>query len=137
MQTIIQGCQHIMDTHRGGQTEHFYGQMLACYLYDRDIPFLMEGQCFTFGTRGTPVLVGRIDMEVAHSIILEFKVGPRVTDKNVEQLMRYVKARQQTGMDVKDAAVICVRDDHTVEVKHYVIGKRSRYFSPEATGGMA
>ena len=128
MKTIAEGCQHIIETHRGGQTEHFYAQMLACYLYERDIPFLTEGQCFTFSARGTPVLVGRIDMEVAHTTILEFKVGPKIVDKNVDQLMRYVKARQQTGMDVRDAAVICFRDDHTVEIRHFVIKKTSTFF---------
>ncbi len=64
----------------------------------------------------TQVLVGRLDMEIAHSTILELKVAPRVTPADRAQLMKYVRAKTACGMRVEHAAVVCFREDETVEV---------------------
>ncbi len=56
-------------------------------------------------------------MEVAHSAILELKVGAGVRPQDVSQLMKYVRAKQACGMKVKHAAVICFRTDNTVEIQ--------------------
>lgn len=55
-------------------------------------------------------------MEVAHSVILELKVGACVRAQDVAQLMKYVNARKASRMNVRHAAVICFRTDNTVEI---------------------
>jgi len=62
------------------------------------------------------VLVGRIDMEVAHCAILELKVGVGVRQQDVNQLLKYVHAKRACGMRVRHAAVICFRNDNRVEI---------------------
>lgn len=64
----------------------------------------------------TQVLVGRLDMEIAHSVILELKVAPRVTPADRAQLMKYVRAKRACGMQIEHAAVVCFREDETVEI---------------------
>ena len=64
----------------------------------------------------TQILVGRLDMEVAHSVILELKVAPRVTPADRAQLMKYVRAKRACGMKIEHAAVVCFREDETVEI---------------------
>ena len=62
------------------------------------------------------VHVGRIDMEVAHSAILELKVGASVRPQDVTQLLKYVNARRAVGMSVRKAAVVCFCGAGHVEV---------------------
>jgi hypothetical protein len=62
------------------------------------------------------VHVGRIDMEVAHSAILELKVGASVRPQDVTQLLKYVNARRAGGMQVRRAAVVCFCAAGHVEV---------------------
>jgi GxxExxY protein len=133
MDAILRGCQGIMQQHRSGQTEAFYQRMLEIELYHRGIPCLREVDCFAM-SGAVPVLVGRIDLEVDHSTILELKVGNRILPKHVQQLLRYVRARQATGMKVEHAAVICFTDADTVLVREedprpHVIARRSRFFA--------
>jgi len=64
----------------------------------------------------TQVHVGRIDMELAHSALLELKVGACVRQQDVNQLMKYVNAKRACGLQVKHAAVICFRQDGQVEI---------------------
>jgi hypothetical protein len=78
-----------------------------------------------------PVFVGRLDLEVDHSVILELKVAPAITSKHVQQLMKYVRARALTGMNVTDAAVVCFKDNDTVEFHCIHINREcttSRFF---------
>ena len=127
-----------MQQYRSGQTEAFYQRMLQIHLYHSGIPCLSEIDCFAM-SGAVPVLVGRIDLEVDHSIILELKVGNQILPKHVQQLLRYVRARQATGMNVKHAAVICFTDADTVLVREEDLRPlqppakgvvRSRFFPP-------
>ena len=70
----------------------------------------------------TQILVGRLDMEIAHSVILELKVAPRITPADRAQLMKYVRAKTACGMLLEKAAVVCFRDDETVEVFEAELG---------------
>ena len=60
--------------------------------------------------------VGRLDMEIAQSTILELKVAPRITPADRAQLMKYVRAKKAIGMKLEHAAVVCFREDGTVEI---------------------
>jgi hypothetical protein len=76
-----------------------------------------------------PVLVGRIDLEIDHTTILELKVAPHVSQKHVNQLMKYVRARQATGMYVRNAAVVCFTEEDSVEIRQFTFNERvSPYF---------
>lgn len=128
MDIIVNGCKHIMLRHKSGQTEAFYHRMLEIQLYHHGIPCLKEVECFAM-SGAVPVLVGRIDLEVDHTTILELKVAPKVLPKHVSQLMKYVRARQATGMHVQNAAVICFNDKDDVDVHTIQIPEQtSRFF---------
>lgn len=136
MDTVLRGCQCIIQKYRSGQTEAFYQRMLQIHLYHSGIPCLQEVECFAM-SGAVPVLVGRIDLEVDHSAILELKVCNQILPKHVQQLLRYVRARQATGMNVEHAAVICFTDSNTVLVQNLRLLQppakgvvRSRFFPP-------
>ena len=127
-----------MQQYRSGQTEAFYQRMLQIHLYHSGIPCLQEVECFAM-SGAVPVLVGRIDLEVDHSTILELKVCNQILPKHVQQLLRYVRARQATGMHVEHAAVIAFTDADTVLVREEDLRLlqppakgvvRSRFFPP-------
>ena len=42
MWVVRRGCEEIMRVHRARQTECFYEKMLACYLYERGIPYMTQ-----------------------------------------------------------------------------------------------
>ncbi len=113
-------CDAIMRDHHSGQTECFYEKMIGQYLYERCIPFMTQVDCFI--QQGcTQVLVGRIDMEIAHNTLIELKVGPRARQADIDQLMKYVRAKRACGMNLKNAAVVCFRTDGTVEIINYLV----------------
>ncbi len=114
-----------METHKSRQTECFYEKMLACYLYERGIPYMTQVDCFV-QHRSTQILVGRLDMEIAHNTIIELKVAPKVTSNDMAQLMKYVRAKQACGMKLQYAAVICFRDDGHVEIVEAHINESSK-----------
>lgn len=115
MYVVQKACKEIMDTHKSRQTESFYEKMLSCHLYERGIPYMTQVDCFI--QRGsTQVLVGRLDMEIAHNTIIELKVAPKITSADKAQLMKYVRAKQACGMKIQHAAVVCFRDDGDVEI---------------------
>jgi hypothetical protein len=64
----------------------------------------------------THVLVGRIDMEIAHNTILELKIGTNVKTQDIAQLLKYVNAKKASGMMIKHAAVVCFKTNNTVEI---------------------
>lgn len=130
MQTIEQTCASIIQRHKSGSTEGFYQRMLAAELYHKGIPCLTEVEVFTM-SGCVPVLVGRLDMEVDHSIILELKTAPSVTAKHIQQLMKYVRARSSTGMHVMEAAVVCFTERDTVEFHCVQVQNRSPFFRVE------
>ena len=114
MHVVRTAANEIMETHKSRQTECFYEKMLSCHLYERGIPYMTQVDCFM--QRGTTqILVGRLDMEIAHNTILELKVAPRITPADEAQLMKYVRAKQAAGMKIEHAAVVCFRDDGKVE----------------------
>lgn len=117
MQIIKQGCQRIITRYGSGNTEAFYQRMLLLYLYENGIPSVAEIDCFVLNSDRTPVLVGRIDIEVQHNTILELKVAPQINEKHVQQLRKYVNARVETGMQVVNAAVICFTDKEQVDIR--------------------
>jgi GxxExxY protein len=127
MQTIERTCTAIIQRHRSGSTEGFYQRMLAAELYHKGIPCLSEVEVFTM-SGSVPVLVGRMDMEVDHSIILELKTAPSITAKHVQQLMKYVRARSSTGMHVVEAAVVCFTERDTVEFHCVRVRANSPFF---------
>lgn len=115
MYVVRKACKEIMEIHKSRQTESFYEKMLSCYLYERGIPYMTQVDCFV--QRGsTQVLVGRLDMEIAHNTIIELKVAPKITFADRAQLMKYVRAKQACGMKIQHAAVVCFRDDGDVEI---------------------
>lgn len=108
-------CKSIMNEHSVGHTECVYEKLLAQYFYERCIPYMTQVDCF-IQKGNTQVHIGRIDIEVAHSTILELKVGAGVKQQDVNQLMKYVNAKKACGLLVKNAAVICFRQDNQVEI---------------------
>lgn len=114
MSLLYAACQSIMKEHSTGHTECFYEKMISQYLYERSIPFITQVDCFV-QTPCAQVLVGRIDMEVDHCTLVELKVGTRIRRADVQQLMKYVRARQAGGMQVLQACVICFRTDGRVQ----------------------
>lgn len=42
MWVVRRGCEEIMELHKSRQTECFYERMLACYLYERGIPYMTQ-----------------------------------------------------------------------------------------------
>ena len=66
--------------------------------------------------------VGRLDMEIAQSTILELKVAPRITSADKAQLRKNVRAKRACGMLIEHAAVVCFREDETVEVCEAELG---------------
>ena len=121
MQVVRTASKEIMETHKSRQTECFYEKMLACHLYERGIPYMTQVDCFV--QRGTTqILVGRLDMEIAHNTIIELKVAPRVTAADHAQLMKYVRAKRACGMKLEHAAVVCFRDDGNVEILEARLG---------------
>ena len=110
-------CNTIMEEHRTGNTECFYEKIIGQYLYERAIPFLTQVDCFIQQAH-TQVHVGRIDMEIAYNTIVELKIGPKVRQADIDQLMKYVRAKQACGMNLKNALVICFRTDNSVEFVH-------------------
>jgi GxxExxY protein len=130
MDIITKGCHHIMQFHKSGQTEAFYQRMLQVHLYHLGIPSINEVECFAL-SGAVPVLVGRIDLEVDHSTILELKVAPKILPKHISQLMKYVRSRQSTGMLVQNAAVICFNEKDSFEIqKINVVPHKSPFFQP-------
>ena len=130
MSVIIQkACTDIMQQHKSGSTEAFYQRMLQVDLYHKGIPCLAEVDVFCL-SGAVPVCVGRLDLEVDHSVILELKVASHITAKHIQQLMKYVRARTLTGMHVTEAAVVCFTDRDTVEFywAHKTTLKTSSFF---------
>jgi GxxExxY protein len=117
IRVIQQGCQSIITKYGSGNTEAFYQRMLLLYLYERNIPSVAEIDCFVLNSDRTPVLVGRIDIEVQHDTILEIKVAASITDKHLQQLRKYVNARIETGMMVRHAAVVCFTEKEHVDIR--------------------
>ena len=130
MHTIQKSCNSIMQQYKSGSTEAFYQRMLQVDLYHRGIPCLSEVDVFAL-SGAVPVHVGRLDLEVDHSVILELKVAPTISQKHIQQLMKYVRARSLTGMNVTDAAVVCFTEHDTVEFHCIHISNecQSRFFS--------
>ena len=113
---VIKVCaESVISRHRSGCTEAMYQRLLQAELYHRNIPSLAEVDVFTM-SGAVPVHMGRLDLEVDHRVILELKVAPRVLPKHIRQLQKYVRARASTGMHVESAAVVCWKEDDTVEI---------------------
>ena len=127
MSVIQKSCTNIIQQYKSGSTEAFYQRMLQVDLYHKGVPCLAEVDVFCL-SGSVPVCVGRLDLEVDHSIILELKVAPTITPKHIQQLMKYVRARTLTGMNVTEAAVVCFTDKDTVEFHCIHISKTSQFF---------
>ena len=127
MDVIQKSCTSIIQQYKSGSTEAFYQRMLQVDLYHKGIPCLSEVDVFCM-SGSVPVCVGRLDLEVDHSVILELKVAPAITTKHIQQLAKYVRARKLTGMEVTDAAVVCFTDKDTVEFHCFHITKTSGFF---------
>lgn len=127
-------CDDIIRDHPAGHTEAFYEKLLSQYFYEQCIPFLTQVDCFI--QRGnTQVHVGRIDMEVAHNTLLELKVGTRVRQADVDQLMKYVRAKQACGMALRNATVVCFRTDNRVEIVNFDCTEAAPGTDDESTSG--
>ncbi len=120
MSVLREICNTIMEEHRTGNTECFYEKLIGQHLYERCIPFLTQVDCFV-QQGSTQVHVGRIDMEIAHNTIIELKIGQKVRQADVDQLLKYVRAKKACGMNLKNAAVVCFRADNTVEFVNYIL----------------
>lgn len=71
--------------------------------------------CFTT-YESTQVHVGRLDMEIAHNTLLELKAGAKIMPGDENQLRKYVRCKQASGMYLENACVLCFRNDHTIEI---------------------
>jgi len=118
MGMLREACDSIMSEHHSGHTECVYEKLLSQYFYERSIPFLTQVDCF-IQKSSTQVYVGRLDIEIAHSTIVELKVGQRVKQADIDQLMKYVRAKRACGMKLQNAAVVCFRTDNTVEIVNF------------------
>jgi GxxExxY protein len=135
METVKTCSQRIISRHRSGCTEAMYQRLLQAELYHRNIPCLAEVDVFTM-SGSVPIHVGRLDLEIDHSIILELKVAPKIAPKHVQQLQKYVRARVSTGMNVEGAAVVCWTDQDTVEFHSIPVPPaRSPYFRVQCGDG--
>jgi GxxExxY protein len=133
MSVIQKSCTNIIQQYKSGSTEAFYQRMLQVDLYHKGIPCLSEVDVFCM-SGSVPVCVGRLDLEVDHSIILELKVASAITSKHIQQLAKYVRARRLTGMNVTDAAVVCFTDKDTVEFHCFHISRTSGFFQFPSLG---
>jgi len=115
MAIVRKACDEIMREHKAGHTECVYEKLLSQYFYERCIPFMTQVDCF-IQKNGTHVHIGRIDMEIAHNTILELKIGSNVKLQDINQLLKYVNAKRASGVNIKHAAVIYFKQDHSVEV---------------------
>ena len=106
MKLITKLCHQIVQEYPTGHTECFYEKILSQHLYERSIPCITQVDCFVQRTF-SQVLVGRIDMEVAHSVLLELKVAPKIKRSDMEQLWKYIRAKKASGMKLEHAAVVC------------------------------
>ena len=122
MSVMREVCDSIMRDHRSGHTECVYEKLIGQHLYERCIPFLTQVDGF-IQQSSTQVYVGRLDMEIAHSTIIELKIGLKVRQVDIDQLMKYVRAKQACGMNLRNAAVVCFRTDNTVEIVNFVLSK--------------
>ena len=129
MEVIRKASEDVMAKHRSGGTEAMYRRSLEVELYYKGICCLSEVDCFLM-SGSVPIHVGRLDLEVDNRVILELKVGPRITDKHLQQLRKYVHARLSTGMEVEAAAVVCWTDKNAVQFMQIEIPQRSPYFEP-------
>ena len=120
MSMLREICDIIMREHHTGQTECVYEKLIGQHLYERCIPFLTQVDCF-IQQSSTQIYVGRLDMEIAHTTIIELKIGPKVRQADIDQLMKYVNAKKACGMNLKNAAVVCFRTDNTVEIVNFVM----------------
>lgn len=117
MAEVQRGCDKIVKRYGSGYTEAFYQRMLQLHFYELGIPSMAEVDCFVLAPDRTPVVVGRIDLEIDHSTILELKVAPAVTPTHLLQLRKYVKARREMGMAIENAALVCFTDRESVIIK--------------------
>ena len=135
---VIKDCScTIMQKYKSGSTENFYQRALLAELYRRKIPALSEVDVVVM-EGAVPVFVGRLDIEVENTI-LELKVASCITQKHINQLLKYVRARQSMGMNVHNAAVVCFCSegdrvdfhflDENGEEKSSVGKRKSRFFN--------
>jgi GxxExxY protein len=127
MELIRKAAEDVMAAHRSGGTEAMYRRSLEVELYYKGICCLSEVDCFVM-SGSVPVHVGRLDLEVDNRVILELKVAPRITEKHLQQLRKYVRARISTGMAVEAAAVVCWTDRNAVQFMQIEIPNRSPHF---------
>jgi GxxExxY protein len=106
MRLIKKLCTEIVKEYPIGHTECFYEKVLSQYLYERSIPCITQVDCFVQRPL-SQVMVGRIDMEVAHTVLLELKVAPHIKQADKDQLWKYIKAKKASGVHLEHAAVIC------------------------------
>lgn len=106
MKLIQRLCVEIIKEYPIGHTECFYEKVLSQYLYERSIPCITQVDCFV-QRKYSQVMVGRIDMEVAHTVLLELKVAPQIKQADKDQLWKYIRAKKACGMQLEHAAVIC------------------------------
>ncbi len=106
MKLISKLCNEIVQEYPSGHTECFYEKVLSQYLYERSIPCITQVDCFV-QRKFSQILVGRIDMEVAHTVLLELKVAPKIKQADMDQLWKYIRAKKTHGMQLEHAAVIC------------------------------
>jgi GxxExxY protein len=115
METIRRSAEVVMARHGSGCTEAMYQRALQIDLYHKNICSLAEVDCFCV-SGCTPIYVGRLDLEIDHRVILELKVGPKITLSHIQQLKKYVRARVSTGMNVEAAAIIIFNERDRVEI---------------------
>ncbi len=106
MRLIRKLCMEIVKEYPIGHTECFYEKVLSQYLYERSIPCITQVDCFVQRPL-SQVMVGRIDMEVAHTVLLELKVAPQIKQTDKDQLWKYIRAKKASGVRLEHAAVIC------------------------------
>ena len=100
MKLISKLCNEIVQEYPSGHTECFYEKVLSQYLYERSIPCITQVDCFV-QRKFSQILVGRIDMEVAHTVLLELKVAPKIKQADMDQLWKYIRAKKTHGMQLE------------------------------------
>ena len=80
-------------------SERAYEECMTNFFYQHRIPYMRQ-RAFYREVRGDIIPVGVADLEVAHCVILELKVGNNaITEDHRQQLLRYMQAARERNGD--------------------------------------
>lgn len=100
-------CHEVAQDLGGGHSESTYEHALLRLLYNENIPALRQVQWLCRTKNGDVLPAGIVDLEIAHEMIVELKIGSKIRQEHIQQLNRYLRAAAGMGSPVKRGAVVC------------------------------